>query len=310
MPLGYTTYAANAIERTHRTLKDLMGDNYQKQGLGELIVQLCDILNARVRSRFYSSVIPEMTKAPEILRKAKRKKISCGEGDTGERSRILDLTTIAEYYLEHGPSKTYLLHKCLKHFTDTSVAKWVYIMPKFKLARAVECPDDMQRMLSLASATSVEEVRKACASPQGTYDLTLHIRLRTQYAAIFWCGNDVAKDQHPDFQKNWLIHWPQLVCTRAAQEGLFHQSAPSRQEAQGHQGATARQIFGGAQKDDPGPTGGSSDKARFAGCSLQARFCSQGWRGSGSFQETCCSRRTPPVHGRNCPGRTLYEATR
>lgn len=66
VPVGYTTYAANAIERNHRTLKDLM-PSCANQQLGQLIVNVCDILNSRYRSDFYNNVHPLISEAPPIL---------------------------------------------------------------------------------------------------------------------------------------------------------------------------------------------------------------------------------------------------
>eukprot|EP00973_Karenia_brevis_P054350 7550990-Karenia_brevis.AAC.1 len=56
-----THLAGNAVERNHRTLKDLMPEGYEQQQLSDLMTEVCDILNGRCRVGFYESVKREIT---------------------------------------------------------------------------------------------------------------------------------------------------------------------------------------------------------------------------------------------------------
>ena len=53
----------------------------------------------------------------------------------------------------------------------------------------------------LATATTESEVRAACASPQKTYDVLFHIKLRQRYTAIWWCNGDVARDESKEYMR-------------------------------------------------------------------------------------------------------------
>ena len=202
---GYTTYSANAAERWHRTVKDLMGDNYKSQGLRGLMVEVCTIMNSRIRRSYYKTYVPSITAAPQALRKAQRLPTVAGHssGDDGEGDgRLLDEHTTAEHRKKHKAAGTYLFHRCQRTFPGGLRATLVYIMPQLKLKRASQNPEEMQRMLMLATANTPEEIRAACASPQNTYDLLLHIKLRQIYTAIWWCDGGIARGESKDYVKN------------------------------------------------------------------------------------------------------------
>ena len=64
---------------------------------------------------------------------------------------------------------------------------------------AVERRDEMEVMLQLPLSHKAADVRKACASQQGTYDLMRHIRLRRMYTVVFWTEDGEAIDEGKDF---------------------------------------------------------------------------------------------------------------
>lgn len=81
------------------------------------------------------------------------------------------------------------------------MARLVYVIPKATLMRAEDNPEQMQAMLTLALAPEKQganDVKLACASPQGTYDLFLHLKLRRRDVTVFykdgWCI-----DEHKQF---------------------------------------------------------------------------------------------------------------
>ena len=49
VPLGYTTYAPNAIEVSHRVLKGLFTAGYERRSVGALIVEVCQAMSTRHR---------------------------------------------------------------------------------------------------------------------------------------------------------------------------------------------------------------------------------------------------------------------
>ena len=94
MPDGHTTYAANAIERVHRTLKDVMPSTYPSQGVGDLIVEVCTTVNARIRRGYYRDVTSKIAEPPAFLKQARTKRTSGPEGDDGTQTKWLDRTSI------------------------------------------------------------------------------------------------------------------------------------------------------------------------------------------------------------------------
>ena len=47
VPFGYTTYAPNAIEVSHRVLKGLFQPGYDRRDVGTLIVEVCEAMSTR-----------------------------------------------------------------------------------------------------------------------------------------------------------------------------------------------------------------------------------------------------------------------
>ena len=238
VPLGYTTYAANSCERNHRTLKDLLDLPYEGRGLGDLMVQLCTIMNSRMRTKFYSEVQAAILEAPAILYEAQRKRTVTvvDEESEGRCGRVQDLVTIVGHYKKYGAKGTYLAVPCRRAFASGLVASLVYVFPTYKLIRAVECLDDMRRMLKLVLAKTVSEIREACYSPKKTYDMQLHIRMRRMYTAVFWVDSQkIAIDEHKDFGVNAGHSGHAMFVKRLHTKGYFDDlpRGPSSHKAKG-----------------------------------------------------------------------------
>ena len=203
---GYTTYAPSAIERSHRTLKDLLDRGLVSMGLGQLMDECCKILNARVRNGFYASTFPSISEAPAILYKARTKATVRDDGDDDddedpEMKRVIDYHYMFEHFEEKGAAGTFLVAPCRRTYLDGRVARLVYVIPKRTLSRATGNPDEMQAMLQLALAPErggAADIKSACASPQGTYDILFHMKLRRRYVAVFY-GDGFCVDEHKQF---------------------------------------------------------------------------------------------------------------
>ena len=233
VPNGYTTYAGNCIERNHRTVKDLMAGGYQTQELSALVEEVCDIINSRCRSGFYADVKPTVKVVPPMLIEARAKKtekLQEEEDETETCGRYLDFTSIVTHFRKHGATGTYLAFPCSRSFADGSEATVLYIIPRAKLNRVVsghadDSREEMQRMVRLACAATLQDVHNACASPQGTYDIMAHMRMRRIYAVV-WRGEGFVKDEGKPFVENggYSAH---AEFVQALQQKEFLQEVPS-----------------------------------------------------------------------------------
>ena len=48
VPVGYSTYAANAEERKHRIIKDLLGEGYERFNAAEIMCRVCEVMTSRM----------------------------------------------------------------------------------------------------------------------------------------------------------------------------------------------------------------------------------------------------------------------
>ncbi|CAE7597065.1 unnamed protein product, partial [Symbiodinium microadriaticum] len=56
-PLGYTTYAPNSIEVSHRVLKGLMGKTCGRQSVPQCLYEVCDSVGTRLEEGFYNGLV-------------------------------------------------------------------------------------------------------------------------------------------------------------------------------------------------------------------------------------------------------------
>ncbi len=78
VPLGFTTYAPNCIERCHRTVRGLLPGVYKSRDVATLMAQVCDIVDGKLADGHYRGLVSEMAEPPPGIfhwRKAKRAKI-------------------------------------------------------------------------------------------------------------------------------------------------------------------------------------------------------------------------------------------
>ena len=202
VPHGYTTYATNSMERAHRTLKGLMDTGYAGQSLGNLIEETCDVINSRYKAKFFAQVRPRLREAPQPLRKGTQKlarNLHVELDDPGESTRELDLDDLLRHYRAYGAKKTFLSAHCTRVLASGQTARLVYILPRRTLRWALERPGEMETMKALALSKRASDVRSACASSQGTYDIVWHIKLRRRYTVVYWTDDSEAVDDGKDF---------------------------------------------------------------------------------------------------------------
>ena len=68
VPLGMTTYAPNCIERTHRTIKELVPGNWRKRNIAELMTGICDVVANRIKVGKYNDMVRSLD-APAVALK-------------------------------------------------------------------------------------------------------------------------------------------------------------------------------------------------------------------------------------------------
>ena len=112
----------------------------------------------------------------------------------------LDRAGILDHYRAHGARGTFLAATCDHKLPTGDVAVLVYVLPKHKLEKAMECPTEMSALLKLSVASSRSEVQKACAHPRtGEYDIQTHISLRQRYTSVWVTKDGSVLEGHQDF---------------------------------------------------------------------------------------------------------------
>ena len=74
-PLGFTSYAPNAIERSHRMVKHLLGPGKVLLDLGETMVQVCRAVQGRVEQGYYSGLTSQVEAPWPSLLEAKKRQV-------------------------------------------------------------------------------------------------------------------------------------------------------------------------------------------------------------------------------------------
>ena len=194
VPLGFTTYAPNAIERSHRLLKGLLDPGYQAGNVADLMVQVCNIVTSRIKKRDFKGLKNDLTETlPAFYQWPRTKMTGRKEGieqpenhETKVQEKRLDLTSILNHYRTHGAAKTFSVVPFAKTFSTGDISQQVYVMPKYKLNWAWEHPGDMHSALLLAQAQTPKEVQTACASKEtGAYDVFRHTYLRQGFVTVY-----------------------------------------------------------------------------------------------------------------------------
>ena len=169
VPLGFTTYATNAIERSHRLIKHLMDPNLYYISVAEVMVQAVNAVNTKIAAGFYDGLTQTISKVWPGLHNWPKKKWNAKDeqqgyhSDTEEKpSGRIDFNVILKHYKWYGPQKTYLSEPCSLTLSTGDRAIYLYVMPKYHLEYAWEKKEDMNAALKLAKAETQENVRDAC----------------------------------------------------------------------------------------------------------------------------------------------------
>lgn len=150
VPLGFTTYAPNAIERAHRLTKGLLDKGYQHRDIAQLITDVAQALQSRIQAGAYADLRQEIPTPPACFIKWQQKKLS-GHSDTNAnheeetaRPQRLDLASILNHYRAYGAARTFMSKACRLTLASGDEVVVAYVMPKYKLNLAVERPQDME----------------------------------------------------------------------------------------------------------------------------------------------------------------------
>ena len=207
VPLGFTTYADNTIEVSHRVLKGILGSKCRWLDVVDLMTRACNAVQSRISKGVYENLFESHEKPwPCLLewRNPKwqsRKAIEKGPDGNALHSQVkrLDVKTMNEWYHEHLAENTFLRSRCDKRLSSGEQARLVYVMPTYTLKKAMSERSNMMCRLRLALTTSHTGVRDACQHMEiGTYDPDRHMTLRHAFTAVFLttCGKLVDTHKH------------------------------------------------------------------------------------------------------------------
>ena len=207
VPMGFTTYAVNAIERAHRSLKGFLDGGWELRSISELMGQVGRAVQNRVKKGCYNGLVARVDKASPLLTArlgVRSPGTEASESVNGTKpqgqSKRLDLNKLLAHYRVEGPKHTFLTRSCHLLLPTGERARRVYVMPKYELTWSVYRAVDMEAALDLAVADDELQVRAACANKRtGTYDIFRHIYLRQNFVSIYVTGGDKAVDGHKHF---------------------------------------------------------------------------------------------------------------
>ena len=124
--------------------------------------------------------------------------------------RRLDAAPITAHFRDVGANKTYLTSECNKVLSMGAKAVRLFVMPKYQLRFTTEKEADMQAMLALGLAISVDDGTRACSSANsGRYSVFRHMYLRRTYATVYIVEDGSALDCHKHFVEGL---WQQSAC--------------------------------------------------------------------------------------------------
>ena len=120
VPLGFTTYATNAIESTWRVLKGLFDKGFRYQNVAQLIIKIHRAITSRMQAGKYVDLHNMIENPPPWLLD------HAGTRRDGDDERRIDGKTILEHYRVHKASGTYLEAPCEINFATGFQAVKVY----------------------------------------------------------------------------------------------------------------------------------------------------------------------------------------
>jgi hypothetical protein len=194
VPLGFTTYAANAIEVTNRLLKGVFDKGFRYQHVCRLVEKVALAIETRIRAGKYANLVQSRADAwPWLMDHA-------GVRRESDNEKRLDGKAIRGYFLEHGAAGTFLESACNLKLADGSTATKVYVMPKYTLRFASERGEDMQAMMDLALSVDTKSIAAALADKEsGVYSYARHMYLRRTFVSVYITTEGMAVDAHKHF---------------------------------------------------------------------------------------------------------------
>ena len=286
VPLGFTTYAPNAIETTWRVLKGLLAEGYQYRGCGALMEDVALSLQSRIRAGAYSGLLNEITELlPVLVQWPGRKAGARGDGQTddallegpgGQQAR-LDVNALLDHYRAHGQEQLFVVAECDVVLPTGQRAVCCYTLPKYKLHFATDRRADMVCAQQLALASTAGDVRSAAAHRTArVYDIARHMYLRQSFVSVFITEDGRAVDQHRHFVEGggqsehsvFVSGFADGAAFRLDPLALGPKNSRPRQpkhEPRGTRSAALKRMLGPPEHDAPaGAADGAAEASRAA----------------------------------------------
>jgi len=193
VPLGYTTFVSNNIERGWRTVKGLLPSGYQVQDCAQTMVEVCEILASRVDHVMYRNLavhgfpaVPSYFKSVE-----KRRSGRLMDEQQPRRLTVERLLAAGQMYLVEDAKFDLIVNRVAKPVVR------VYIIPKYRVEWAIETPEAMEKLLRLVLSPDSD----AWLHTFGGYDVDAHRRLFERFCVVYVFADGTVLDGHPDFLK-------------------------------------------------------------------------------------------------------------
>ena len=107
-PLGFTSYAPNAIEVSHRVLKGLLDPAYNKRPVTSIMSEIAEALESRLRSGYYDNLEKEVREPWQALIQSTRKRsavaLSTDPDDDANHTKALCILLFFIFYIDAYPS--------------------------------------------------------------------------------------------------------------------------------------------------------------------------------------------------------------
>ena len=199
----------NAIEISHRHLKNLLDGCWKQRSIPDLLLQVCLVTGNKIKRGFFSKLVCKVSEPSHKLLDRPSKTLApqlslVGEilPDSQVLPKRLDFNRIAKHYQQHGAEGSFITQNVRILLPNGEMSKRVYIMPKYSMDRVSQSQADMQAALRLATAQTATDVERSCANlATGTYDFKRHMHLRQNYVTVFLTSDGSVLDMHKDFMK-------------------------------------------------------------------------------------------------------------
>ena len=115
VPLGFSTYAPNAMEVARRVLKGMLNVGYQRRDVGSLLREVCSSVATKVEKgddKDLQSSVPEPWS--DLLQSKRAKQVASGKDDAGQEQKAV---LLGKYFpLLHFWATRFPLEQCWNMF--------------------------------------------------------------------------------------------------------------------------------------------------------------------------------------------------